>query len=338
MLLSVIIPIYNAGRVLRRTIDSVLNQGLKDAEWELILVDDGSTDESLLICQEYCHRFPNLVKVITQKNSGVSAARNSGMSIARGQYLYFMDADDYLMPGGFRYLIDIFLQEDYDILAFYTETIPDFDENHLPQGNIKGNVVYEGYGIDYLRINWQTFAVNQLFKRDFIQKNNITFEKMNYSEDLYFNLQVWTKNPKVKVVSSKIYRYIIYSGDHQATKNRDNEHLRRCINSHMKLFSYISELNTCFKEEHNSINMERLFQSVMRSFMSRVLSSNLSTSEFKRIISKLSELGLIPMKNIKSKSTRIISLMIKNYYLFPLYKVLYQRLFIPIILPKLSRQ
>ena len=107
MILSIIIPIYNAEKVLKRTLDSILNQGLYDDEWELILVNDGSTDNSLSICKDYQSKYPSLIKFISQKNSGVSSARNIGIMTAKGKFIYFMDADDYLMPGGFSHAADI---------------------------------------------------------------------------------------------------------------------------------------------------------------------------------------------------------------------------------------
>ena len=338
MKLSIIIPIYNAGRVLSRTIDSVLNQGLDPSEYEIILVNDGSIDNSLEVCKAYAVKYPNIIKVLSKENEGVSKARNLGMKHAQGDYLYFMDADDYLMPGGLHYLIDSYLDNSIDILAFYVGVVDDFDNDHMPEGDIGGSIVYDGLGIDYLKHNWQTYVVNQLFKRSFVHDNNVFFPDLVYSEDLYFNLQVWSKNPKVRIVSSRIYKYIIYKDNNQATKNRDNKHLRRCINSHMKLFSYISELNTLFIEKYNSSNMEVLFQSVMRSFMSRVLSSDLSTSEFREIINKLAELNLIPMKNIQSRNTKIIEFMVRHNNLFPIYQFMYKDFFVPYVLPKLSRE
>lgn len=337
MLLSIIIPIFNAGRVLNRTLDSVMNQGLECSEFELILVNDGSADNSLCICKDYEKRYPDIVRVISKANGGLSEARNVGMKKACGDYLYFMDADDYLMPGGFRYLIDNFLDE-HDILSFFSSTISDFDEKHFPTNTIKGSIVFEGWGIDYLKHSWPTFVFNQFYKRTFILTNNIFFQDMNYSEDLYFNLEVWTKNPKVRIVSSRIYKYIVYKNNVQLTKNRDNAHLRCCINSHMKLFSYISELNRVFKDEFQSNNMEIMFQSVIRSFMSRVLSSDLSTAEFKVLISRLVGLYLFPMRNIKTRNAKVISFMMHSANCFPIYKYLYKSIFIPYILPKLSRE
>ena len=338
MLLSIIIPIYNAELYLRRTLDSVMNQGLHDDEWELILVNDGSTDDTLSICKEYQFRYPSLIKVISQKNSGVSSARNVGIKEASGKFIYFMDADDYLMPNGFRYLIDNFLDEEYDILTFSSTTIKDFDGEHLPKGSIEGKIVFDGYGCDFLMNNWQTFIWNQFYKINYIRSNNIHFQDMTISEDVMFNLQAWTKNPKVRIITSKIYRYILYDNDNQATKKRDNKHLRACINSQMQLFSYIAKLNTKFKVEFGSNNMERLFQSLMRSFMSRILSSNLSRKELNDIVKNLTDLKLLPMKNNKSKNIKIINFMIQHNTFLPLYQMLYQRLFIPFILPRLSRE
>lgn len=337
MLLSIIIPIFNAGRVLNRTLDSVMNQGLECSEFELILVNDGSADNSLCICKDYEKRYPDIVRVISKANGGVSEARNVGMKKACGDYLYFMDADDYLMPGGFRYLIDNFLDE-HDILSFFSSTISDFGEKHIPTDSIKGNIVFEGNGIDFLKNGWQTFVWNQFYKRIFIQSNNILFQDVNYSEDIYFNLEVWTRNPKVRIVSSCIYKYIVYKEAFQASKRRDNAYLRQCIKSHMRLFSYISELNCVFKEKYKSDSMELLFQSVIRSFMSRVLSSDLSTAEFKVLISRLVDLDLFPMRNIKTRNAKVISFMMHSANCFPIYKYLYKSIFIPYILPKLSRE
>lgn len=338
MWLSIIIPIYNAGRVLGRTIDSVLNQGLASSEYEIILVNDGSIDNSLEICKAFAEKYPDIIKVLSKENEGVSKARNLGMKHALGDYLYFMDADDYLMPGGFRYLVDNYFTTAYDVIAFHSSTINNFGEDHLPIGDVKGEIVFDGYGCDFLKNSWQTFIWNQWYRKDFLIPKGIEFSDMKISEDILFNLQVWSKNPRVRIISSNIYRYINYVGTNQLTKKRDYAYLRSCIDSQMYLFSYISELNGLYKKRYNSTNMELLFQSVMRSFMSRVLSSDLSTSEFKCIIKDLKEMKLFPFEIKNNKYTKVIDFMIRNYIFFPLYKLLYKRLFIPYVLPKLSRE
>lgn len=104
MILSIIIPVYNASQYLRECLDSIVNQ-IFNAEYEIITVNDGSTDDSLQICEEYASRYPN-IKVISEKNAGVSAARNKALAIASGEWLVFVDADDKLLPNALSVLYE----------------------------------------------------------------------------------------------------------------------------------------------------------------------------------------------------------------------------------------
>ena len=114
---SVIIPAYNAGKFLEKAVDSVLNQDFDD--YELIIVDDGSTDNTLEICNTYAEKFKDKVIVITQSNKGLSGARSSGMKRANGEYLLFLDADDYIEPNSLSTLSDRIIQLNYpDIVIF----------------------------------------------------------------------------------------------------------------------------------------------------------------------------------------------------------------------------
>ena len=93
LVLSIIVPIYNASRYLNRCIDSILNQGLNENDYEVILINDGSTDNSLSICNNYADTRPSIIKVIDKPNEGVAVTRNCGMNHALGKYIYFIDAD-----------------------------------------------------------------------------------------------------------------------------------------------------------------------------------------------------------------------------------------------------
>lgn len=114
-MISVVVPIYNAERYLHRALDSILNQTYKD--WEAILVDDGSTDGSSLIAEEYAgrdHRF----MVVHKPNGGLSDARNAGMEHINGEFLIFLDADDFLHPQLMALCMEAFLRDNTDIVAF----------------------------------------------------------------------------------------------------------------------------------------------------------------------------------------------------------------------------
>lgn len=103
MKISIVMPIYNTSRLLRPQIQSILDQGYRD--YELILVDDGSTDDSGDICDEFAEMDSRVV-VVHKKNGGVDEARNTGIDMARGQYLYFVDSDDELLPDALQTLIE----------------------------------------------------------------------------------------------------------------------------------------------------------------------------------------------------------------------------------------
>lgn len=111
--LSIIVPIYNSGEYLSATLENVLAQNYE--KYELILVDDGSTDGSGALCDEFAERDPR-IRVIHQKNAGVSAARNAGLDAAGGEYVGFVDSDDLIEPEMFSTLTGIAAQYDADIV------------------------------------------------------------------------------------------------------------------------------------------------------------------------------------------------------------------------------
>lgn len=121
-MISIIVPIYNAERYLKRCINSILNQSYTDLE--IILVDDGSTDQSLDICKYYMHNDTR-IKLIQQENSGVAAARNAGLRIAKGEYITFVDSDDYIERNMYEKMIGIVNQYHCDIVM--CDCVKEFD-------------------------------------------------------------------------------------------------------------------------------------------------------------------------------------------------------------------
>ena len=126
-LVSIVIPIYNTGAYLRRCLDSIVGQGLEGVE--LILVDDGSVDESPAICDEYAAAHAD-IRVLHQENQGVSAARNAGLELVRGDYVWFCDSDDRLLPGALDRLRALLLDAEPD-LAIFPLVQEDADERQL---------------------------------------------------------------------------------------------------------------------------------------------------------------------------------------------------------------
>ena len=105
-------------KFLPRCLDSLLRQGMKVGEWEIICVNDGSHDGCARILENYKQWYPDIFKVITQGNKGLGGARNTGIEIARGEWIGFIDPDDYVIDGAYTYILDHFCEESVDVIHF----------------------------------------------------------------------------------------------------------------------------------------------------------------------------------------------------------------------------
>lgn len=178
-MISVIIPAYNAARTVRRCIKSVLDQTY--TEWEMIIVDDGSKDDTLDICQSY---DDSRIRVLHKENGGVSSARNMGLKFAQGDYIAFIDSDDFIEAD---YLEHLSQGLGYDIVisGFCYENTPESSSFHLKLANREavGRELSKLINADQLCYPW-----GRLFKRSIIEQNHIRFnEKMRFAEDNVFN-------------------------------------------------------------------------------------------------------------------------------------------------------
>lgn len=117
MKLSIVIPMFNAENYISRCLNSALDQNLPNNEYEIIIINDGSTENSLKICQEFAIKHSN-IKIISTENLGQSSARNAGIQISKGEYIYFIDSDDYISTNSLDILIEESLKFNLDILCF----------------------------------------------------------------------------------------------------------------------------------------------------------------------------------------------------------------------------
>lgn len=190
---SVIVPIYNTEKYLKRCVDSILSQSFKD--FELLLIDDGSTDGSLEIMKEY-KEYDKRVRIFSNKNQGPALTRNFGIDMAKSNYLMFIDSDDYIDQG---YIADYFKavsQSNVDIaIGGYKRVIGEKTTYtlRLKQGEFSKYVV--------------TGPVCRIIKKEFLNDNNIRFLDTNSSEDVYFNLMIYNKTKKIKIIDNVGYNY-----------------------------------------------------------------------------------------------------------------------------------
>lgn len=210
ILLSFIIPVYNVEKYLHECVDSILTQMTE--ECEIILVNDGSTDSSGEICKSYMEKYPNIF-VINKNNGGLSSARNSGLSIAQGKYITFIDSDDRISPNSVEQIINWIKSERADLCFLQiTKFYP--DGTHKEQGeNIVREQLYlkdRECAIRHLtsRPKYPGSACAKLYRRSFLVNNNLHFpDDSRYSEDLGFMLDCIICAQSYDALEMPFYQY-----------------------------------------------------------------------------------------------------------------------------------
>ena len=205
-LFSVIVPVYNTEQTIEKCINSILRQGVED--FELILIDDGSTDSSLLICQDYASRDPRII-LFSQNNKGVSTARNKGIELSSGNYLVFIDSDDYVDPD----YLSAFMTDDSADMVIGGYVLEDID------GSIKKTVCYPEktflVGKDYSSL-YEPFVEGRFntvwgkaFKRSLVFAGDVLFcDEIDMGEDTLFVVKLLKNISTVKFISVSKYHYV----------------------------------------------------------------------------------------------------------------------------------
>lgn len=213
MEVSIIVPIYNAEKTLCRCIDSILNQEYKN--FELILVNDGSTDGSGKICDEYRMKDER-VKVFHQQNRGVSCARNRGIDMAEGKYLQFVDADDWLTADATMLLAGAMEMQGCDLV------ITDFYRTVGKRVSHKGDIETDGaltreefadFMMEHPADFYYGVLWNKLFRMDIVEKYHLRMEEnVSWCEDFLFNLQYISHIERIFALQVPVYYYVKTKG------------------------------------------------------------------------------------------------------------------------------
>jgi len=207
--ISLVVCIYNKEEYLPRMIDSIISQNISGCE--IILVDDGSTDSSPSICDDYAERYDNIV-VLHNKNGGLSDARNSGMRVARGKYISFPDSDDYYFPEKFGKLVNNIGDADAYFFGWAEEkgdTIYDKCDNLPTHREISGKNCYSIVAHPWN--GYRGYAWNKLFKRELV--SDILFDtRFSHAEDLLWLCAVAHRFEKIVLSNECVYSHVFYDG------------------------------------------------------------------------------------------------------------------------------
>lgn len=239
-MVSIVIPIYNTAAFLGHCLDSLIAQTFVD--WEAVLVDDASTDNSAEIAAEYCKKDSRFRLIRQECNKGQSAARNLGMTEINGEYLAFVDSDDRLQP---------------DYLKTLISQIGDAD---LLQTGYK-RVAADGKVVEEKCPSWQsrytlTSPCMRLYRTQWLQNHRLTFTEGMIYEDVLFSAKVWKEQPKMRVYRYTGYRYLI--NPHSTTSRRHDT--RRIFRELRELHIHYLQFNALRIRLHAHFIKQQIFR------------------------------------------------------------------------------
>lgn len=252
MKISTIIPVYNAERYIARCLDSILGQGIE--EQEIICVDDGSTDNSLKILWDYERSYEN-IHVLTQQNSYAGVARNNGLLAAKGEYVHFMDADDYVLPGAYIKVYETAKTNSADYVKTRSKT---FDiksgailqKNYFSMEDFPDSIYGQVYSLrdchevllNTARAPWTSFV-----KRSYLMENNIRFNSLKCANDRSFYIDVITHTNRIVICNC--YMVCYQTNNKESLMGIRNDNFVCLVQSYQIIRNMVSDMDNDMRKK-----------------------------------------------------------------------------------------
>ena len=265
--LSVIIPLYNAGNDFKACMESLIAQ-----TWtalEIIIVNDGSTDNSVDIAKYYAENYPH-VRLLHQANAGASVARNRGMDVATGKYVAFVDADDLVYPHMYETLMTMALEDNLDVAqcnADWSERDTGVTWQSIPTDRIRSTGVLTGPDWLHMALSsrrWTHVVWMGVYRREVIEKNNIRFIPGLHHQDIVWTTEFMFNVLRARYTEESLYKYFLHHNSVSRLKRQGNKNLNY-QRHYIKITRLLEKLNrnyadriTIYPEFHQQITYEAL--------------------------------------------------------------------------------
>ncbi|WP_100613383.1 glycosyltransferase family 2 protein [Confluentibacter citreus] len=331
MKLSIIIPAYNVGNYIETCITSCYNQDLQLHEFEIILINDGSTDDTEKKVLQITEKHSNIL-LKSQKNSGLGASRNLGVDLSKGKYIYFLDGDDYIARNTLATLITLIEKHSLDVIGFKSKNVTDsnqVDSKHTNK-DIEVDNIYNG--IDFMATyNYMPEVWWYITKRSFYLDNKFSFYNRKFLQDSYFTPTLISKAQRIARVDYDVYRY--RKSINSITRKKSMEHVKTHMEDMCFAIHKLGELKKDLISE--GITNKKVFQRIDVKqqhyafiLISRFVKTNLNISMLKEILSDLKLIGAYPLNKFlstsdyKSKLYQILTFVYnRKWLLFPSIKI-----------------
>lgn len=299
MKLSVIIPCYNAQEHIERCLTNLINQNLKVSEYEIILIDDGSKDDTAKIIERLKASTKNIV-FHKQPNQGQGVARNYGLKLAKGEYVYFLDVDDYIANNSLSLLLNYLEKYNLDLIGFNTIITENYNLFKLNNEALNSEISITN-GIDYITENrhhrlepWWYIT-----KREYLLEIGVAFEEGVFLEDAIFTIKVLLNAKRFAHIPLDAHRYI--TSPSSTMRNKNKKHINKLVKSYVKLILNLNQIITKINnlpEIYSTKFVEnikyRSSANTMYMFF-KIVSSNYTINDINKVINKLKLVNAYPM-------------------------------------------
>ena len=321
MILSVIIPLFNSEEFIGDTLNSLYRQGLAISDFEIIVINDGSTDNSIDIVERFIKRYAN-IKLFSQPNSGVSSARNRGLEMSCGKYVHFLDSDDMMEDNSYSMLSKLCTSSP-EIIKFDSYSLL-HGQKHERNKRDSIHEVFSGNTKDYVRkFGFPVSSVFYWFKRELLMNHHFHFDDFKLGEDGYFCMNVLQySNCNIIACDNKFYIYIQHKNS--AVHNNNKSHLKDVIEG---AFDLIQKINGLSKE---CIFPYKCYEPYLNS-LSEVIATHLLRGNFdyeyvKEIFNRMRKNSLLPLKR-KSVATCLLNIIFSNEMLVRTVSFIHRNLY-----------
>lgn len=299
--LSIIVPLYNSERFLPKCLDSLLNQDIREQDYEIILVDDGSPDNSRQIAEEYASQHTNIT-VLSQPNKGTSGARNTGIRQATGKYLYFVDPDDFILANSLGIILRKMEEDNLDVLRFgYAEV----DEQYQPTKSCKNpespdysSQLMDGCSFMAERLGIACYVWSFLFRTSLLKENDLFFYEGDYFDDTPWLPRVLSLAQRVDSIDYKRHFYLIRNNS--LVQSVSEKSITRKIDGQRFLIKELLHQKDALNNEAASKWYDRMIAHCVLSLLTMVGKNSFENR--RKYLDELNRYGVLPISKNQSST------------------------------------
>jgi len=302
---------YNSEKYIERCLNSILNQGIPETDYEVLILDDGSTDQSRFLVQKYVDKHSN-VFLYSEENEGTYTSRNKLLKHAKGKYIYNVDADDYLAENTLKSILDSALKDTLDVLAFDSVSTYQSDDFKInaPEDRPVDTSIMEGHDFLVKNPKHRNEVWWYLIRAKLLEENQLVFEKNEYNADVVFTIKLFLAAKRVAYTPIAAYRY--FQSEDSLMRNNDLIKGKRLIQC---LLLAVIDLNKLILELEatNDITKEAIIGQLVQkrdgfigTLVSKLITIKVSAKEIDEVLNTLKNHKIYPVKNYVIPENKVL--------------------------------